>query len=244
MKYAKKYADKDIVPKDTKFENALFWLQSGIDFESRRIHLDLDVGEVMASVITRGIIKMEELSNAPIEIFLSSNGGVAYDGLAIYDIIRQSNCDIIIYASGKIMSAAFIVFLAGDIRIASSHTTFMMHSVSYQPDSAKVRDHEIDVQEGKRINSLFLEIMASRTKRPKNWWYRKILTQDFYFNVNDAKEFGIVTDLSDLKQRKTNVRKKRTKVRRKKSTNRSNTLRKSRRNRDGISRRRKKVRNR
>lgn len=201
-------ANKDLVPKDTKFENALFWLQSGIDFESRRIHVDLEVGEVMSSIIIRGLIKLSEISNEPIEIHLSSNGGDVYDGLAIYDAIRNCPCDVIIFAHGKIMSAAFIVFLAGDIRLAMPNTTFMMHSVSYEPDKAKVKDHEIDVQEGKRINNLFLDIMSTRTKKPKNWWYRKILSQDFYFNLTEAKEHGIISNISFERTKKEDVKKK------------------------------------
>lgn len=189
-----KKANKDsgLVTKDSRLENAMSWLQMGVDFESRRIEINYEVNEQMASFIIRALLKMSEVSNAPIELYLSSHGGVVYDGLAIYDAIQACPCPVTIYASGKIMSSAFIIFLAGDRRYAAKHTTFMMHSISYQGEG-KVRDQEIDVLEAKRLNNLFLEIMASRTKMTKKWWYRQILSHDKYFDLKQAQECGIVT---------------------------------------------------
>lgn len=183
--------ESEVVTKDTKFENFSTWITMGIDIESRRIQLDMDVSDVMASLVIRALVKMADISHEPIEIYLSSYGGEAYSGLAIYDAIRASPCDIIIYANGKIMSAGVLVFLAGDVRYAAKHTAFMMHSVSSGVEG-KVKDQEIDVLEAKRINNVMLDILAERTKMKKNWWYRKILSHDFYFDAQTGKELGVV----------------------------------------------------
>lgn len=168
------------------------WLMSGVDVEARKIEIRSEVNEVLASIITRAVLKMESVSDEPIQIHLSSFGGDAYESLAVYDLLRNSSCDIHIVASGKIMSAAFIIFLAGDVRKALPHTTFMMHSASYGAEGT-VKNHEVQVNEGKRLNNLFLDIAAQRTKRPKKWWYRKILNTDYYLNAEEAKEIGLLT---------------------------------------------------
>jgi ATP-dependent protease ClpP protease subunit len=82
--------------------------------------------------------------------------------------------------------------LAGDQRIAAPHATFMMHSVSYTADG-NTKDHEINVNESKRINNLFLDIAATRTKRSRKWWSRSILSHDRYFNHQEAQEIGVLT---------------------------------------------------
>lgn len=191
------------------------WLVSGVDLDSRRIELRGEVNENMSSIIIRSLLKMSEKSSDPIEIYLSSHGGDAYEGLAIFDAILACPCDIHIIASGKIMSAAFIIFLAGDIRIASPNTTFMMHSVSYGIEgTVKSREHEVQVIEGKRINNVFLDIMANRTNRNKKYWYRTILNVDKYLTVAEAVELGIIKESkqNNLKKGIKNVKRK--KVRR------------------------------
>lgn len=182
----------NVVTKEYRYDNAMSWLTHGVDFESRRIHLDGDVNEYMSSIVIRALVKMTEISNAPIEVYLSSYGGDAYAGLAIYDAIRACPCDIIMYANGKIMSSGLIIFLAGDRRFAAEHTTFMAHAVSSSTDG-KVKDQEIDVNEAKRINNVMLDLLQLRTKRNKKFWYRSILSHDKYFTVAEAKEMGVVT---------------------------------------------------
>lgn len=179
----------------------LEWIMSGVDIESRRIEYRGEVNEVMSSVIIRALLKMSEKSLDPIELYLSSPGGDAYEGLALYDAIIACPCDVHIIASGKIMSAAFIIFLAGDVRIAATHTTFMMHSVSYGVEG-NVKSHEIQVNEGKRINNVFLDIMATRTNRNKKYWYRTILNVDKYLNVQEAIEVGIIRQQQQVKPTK------------------------------------------
>lgn len=190
-----KKATKEVPVKDTKIESAMTFLQAGVDFEARRIEINFDVNEQMASFIIRALLKMSEISHDPIEIYLSSSGGIVYDGLAIYDAIQACPCDVTIYASGKIMSSAFVIFLAGDKRVGSKHVTFMMHSISFYggDEGTKLKDKEIDVIEAKRLNNIFLDILAQRTKMSKKWWYRNILSHDKYFDLKQAQEFGIVT---------------------------------------------------
>jgi ATP-dependent Clp protease protease subunit len=186
---------KELVTKDNKFETAQTWLQMGIDLEYRRIQLDMDVSDVMASLVIRALVKMTDISHDPIEIYLSSYGGEIYSGLAIYDAIRACPCDVVIHANGKIMSAASVIYLAADVRVAAKHTSFMLHSVSSGTEG-KIKDQEIDVQEGKRLNNVMLDILADRTKMKKNWWYRKILSHDIYFDLTQAKEYGIVSTIT------------------------------------------------
>lgn len=172
-------------------ENHLNWLINGIDIENRRIELRGEVGEAMASFITRNLLKMSQLSNDPIEIYISSPGGSVHQGLAIYDAIIACPCDIHMVASGEIMSMGFIIFLAGDKRIAAKHTRFMMHSISYGADGI-TKNHEIQVNEAKAINNDILEIMGKRTKRDKKFWYRSVLSHDKYMNVEEATQLGVI----------------------------------------------------
>lgn len=176
---------------DEENEDQVTNLNYLVDLEARRIQYRGDVNELMSTIIIGALLKMSSISKEPIELYLSSFGGDAYEGLAIYDAIVACDCEIRIIASGKIMSAAFLIFLAGDVRIASDHTRFMMHSASYSAEGI-VKNHEVQVNEGKLLNNLFLDIAAKRTKKDKKWWYRKILNSDFYCGLTEARELGII----------------------------------------------------
>lgn len=188
-------------------ESAMQWLTTGVDFESRRLDVIGDVCEAMEAIIVRALLKMTEINKNPIEIYLSSYGGDAYSGLAIYDAIRACECEVRIFAKGKIMSAGSIIFLAGDIRLAAPSTRFMIHSISGGSEG-KLKDMAVDLEEAKYINNRMIDIYAERTKmkNPK-FWQKKLASHDIYFGLTEATEYGIV---------KTDVRKKVVNVRRKK----------------------------
>lgn len=176
-------------------ESALNFIASGVDLENRRIEFRGEVTEGMACYVARSLMVMAEVSNDPITIFLSSPGGDAYQAFAIYDAIRTCPCDVHIHTSGLIASSGFIICLAGDVRTALPHTTFMMHSVRYSSgdDMLPVKTHKIEALEGERLNSLFVEMASKRTKRDRKWWIRTVLQNDKYFNVGEALELGILT---------------------------------------------------
>lgn len=176
-------------------ENHLNWLINGIDLENRRIEMRGEVGDAMASFVSRNLLKMSQLSEEPIEIYISSPGGSVSSGLAIYDAIRACPCDVHMVASGEIMSMGFIIYLAGDKRIAAPHTRFMMHSISYGTEGI-TKDHEIQVNEAKSMNNANLEIMAKRTKRDKKYWARTILSHDKFFGTEEAVTLGVVNATS------------------------------------------------
>lgn len=186
-------ASKDVITDDEmKMQNNLNWLINGIDLDNRRIEIRGEVCDNMASIITRALIKMSEMNLDPIQIILSSPGGDAYEGFAIADSIEECPCPVNIKASGKVMSAGFVIFLAGKHRTASPHTTFMMHSVSYGVEGT-TKEHEVNMNEGKRLNNAFLDLAEKKTRRSRKWWMRTVLHQDKYFSVSEALEIGIMT---------------------------------------------------
>lgn len=207
IKKLKKAAADTLSDSDMTLQATLNWLINGVDVENRRIEVRGEVCDALASHITRALLRLSEISHEPIELYLSSPGGDAYEGMAIFDAIVACPCDVHIIASGKIMSAGFVIFLAGDKRVAAKHTSFMMHSVSYSADGT-AKDHEIQVNEGKRINNMFLDIMAQRTKKPKKFWYRKILPADCYMGVEEATALGIINagELPRKPERKTKAK--------------------------------------
>lgn len=135
----------------------------------------------------------------PIVLDMTSPGGSIYSGLALYDIIRNYNLNtkhkIIVRVSGLVASAASMVILACDERLAGKNTTFMIHSVSSWV-AGKVQDIEDDLEETKRLGDIMKNIYAERSKitlkQLKDIDKQK---KDWVLNTEEALDVGLITGI-------------------------------------------------
>ena len=184
-----------IVSKDERFDSSKYWIEYGIDLEKRRIMLDEEVDEFSMGWIIRAVYKMVDMSpEAPIDFIVNSYGGSVYDCLALYDLLTSlSDLHVRTHATGKIMSAGLILYLAGDERYASERATFMAHSIA-SAAWGKLFEMEAETKECKRLQGVLLEILGERTHKNKAWWARHIRHEDRFYDKETAIEMGIVDD--------------------------------------------------
>lgn len=186
---------------EIRFENSLLWVKEGIDFETRTVSITSDIDEKNMGEAVRAILKMAEMDlKSPIHVHISSFGGSVYDAFKLYDVMSCVPCPIYTYAFGKVMSAAFVLFLAGDVRYSLPRTTFMMHTISSGVEG-KLFEQEIDIKEGRRLFIEVLKILENKTKKDVEWWRKQIKTHNIYFDINKAIELGVVTDKFDEPKR-------------------------------------------
>lgn len=66
-------------------------------------------------------------------IFLNSTGGGVEPALGAYEVLVGMDAHITMVNTATVRSAANLVYLAGDRRIAAPHSLFMFHGVHYTP---------------------------------------------------------------------------------------------------------------
>lgn len=130
-----------------------------------------------------------------IQILLSTYGGCVYDGLSLYDAIKNSKTEVDITCFGKIMSMGIALLLSAKTRKAYRNTTFMIHEGS-SGAIGKVSDMEDSIDESKRLNDIYFSIIESETKIPKSKLdeIRK-RRKDWYFTAEEALEYGLITEI-------------------------------------------------
>jgi len=79
---------------------------------------------VEASAFVRDLMALDA---DRIDLHINSPGGSAYDGLAMYQALRNHKARITVYVDGLAASAASFVAMAGDRRICAPHATVMIH---------------------------------------------------------------------------------------------------------------------
>ncbi len=63
-----------------------------------------------------------------LRVHINSMGGDVYEGFAIHDILRATGKKIITQGEGLVASIATVIFLAGDERLLTDNTEFMIHN--------------------------------------------------------------------------------------------------------------------
>lgn len=152
-----------------------------------------DINPILAEAYEKSIIF------PPIVLDITSPGGYVYSGLALYDIIRNYNLNskhkIIAKASGFIASAATMVILACDERIAGKNTTFMIHSIASWT-GGKLQDIEDDLEETKRLADIMKNIYTERTNITlKQLKEIDKLKKDWVLTADEAKDVGLITNI-------------------------------------------------
>ena len=173
--------------------NDEYWIEYGIDVDNRRVMLNEEVDEYSMSWIIRGILMMSDFdSDTPIKVYINTYGGSCYDGLALYDTIKNCKAPVHTYAIGKVMSMGTWIMLAGDEKYAYPNTTFMWHSISSSMPHCKMFDLETDTKECKRLYNQLLDIYGRDSNKSFAWWSKWIKYEDRYAGVDKAKELGFV----------------------------------------------------
>lgn len=129
---------------------------------------------------------------------ISSTGGDAYAGLAIYEKLISSPAKVRTRAVGIVASAASIIFLAGDIREASENSEIMIHNGSIEAIGG-VREMRQAKRMLEQLNSKMARIVSQRTGQPESV-VKAWLDEEKWFGANDAKSLGFATHVSGAVQ--------------------------------------------
>ena len=131
----------------------------------------------------------------PIKLIINSFGGEVFSGLALIDVIDNSQTPIHTICHGTAMSMALIVFSAGHVRYASKYATFMYHEAAYEING-KVAFHKQELKETERIDKICDAYLISKTK-----FTQKVLQphrerqSEWYFDVKTAQKYGLVDEI-------------------------------------------------
>lgn len=131
----------------------------------------------------------------PINLFISSFGGVVYDGLALIDFMRQSKTPVNTICVGKAMSMGLIIFVCGKKRYIGENATLLFHDVSGGA-YGKVEGMKDNIEEAERLRILLKEIVLKKSiikpevlndviMRQKDWY----ITPEYALDNKLADEY-------------------------------------------------------
>ncbi len=128
-----------------------------------------------------------------INIVLNSEGGNVVAGIAIYDLLVNSQADVTTTIYGEASSSASLVFLAGKIRNISCNSYLSIHEATYTI-SEKLSEDGLREKLGEivQVNNSIARIYEAATG--KN--YRKVMKEGLVMDGHKALELGFATKVT------------------------------------------------
>ena len=163
---------------------------------SRIVFLGQEVDDQIANLLIAEILYLDaEDPDKDIFLYINSPGGLAYAGMAIYDVMQHVNCDVSTLCVGMGMSAAAMILAGGapGKRIALPNAKIMIHQGSAGAKGAP-RDMEIHLREVLATTRRMAEIIAHHSGQSVERVEADI-DRDYFMTPEDAEAYGIIDSI-------------------------------------------------
>jgi ATP-dependent Clp protease protease subunit len=164
--------------------------------KERIVFLGQEVDDQIANLLVAEILYLEAQDpDKDISLYINSPGGLAYAGMAIYDVMQHVRPDVSTICIGMGLSAAAMILCGGATgkRLALPSAKIMIHQGSAGARGAP-RDMEIHLREVLATTRRMAEIIAFHSDKPVDQVERDI-DRDFYLTAQEAKAYGIVDEV-------------------------------------------------
>ena len=159
----------------------------------RIVFLGQEVDDLVANLIISQMLFLEAQDpEKDIHLYINSPGGMAYAGMAIYDVIQHVRPAVSTICVGMGMSAAAMVLCGGapGKRLALPNARIMIHQGSAGTRGAP-SDMEIQLREVLALTRRMGEIIAHHSGRPVDEVMRDI-DRDYFMTPDEAIEYGLI----------------------------------------------------
>jgi ATP-dependent Clp protease protease subunit len=162
----------------------------------RILFLGQEVDDQIANLLVAEILYLDaENPGSDIFLYINSPGGLAYAGMAIYDVMQHVTSDVSTICVGMGMSAAAMILAGGapGKRFALPNSKVMIHEGSAGTRGAP-RDMEVQLREVLATTRRMAEILAHHTGQPLERVEADI-ERDFFMTPEEALSYGIIDSI-------------------------------------------------
>src|SRR5690606_31593117 len=137
-----------------------------------------------------------------INMYINSPGGGVYAGLGIYDAMQYIKSPVRTICTGLAASMGAFLLAAGEPghRLSLPHSRIMVHQPSSGGIQGTAADILISAQEILYLRDELDQILAENTSQPLEK-IRSDRDRDLWFSAQEAKDYGLIDRVIELKPR-------------------------------------------
>lgn len=139
------------------------------------------------------LLELNDDSQNYIFLYITSPGGCVQSGLAICDIIKGLESQVIAVCSGGVSSMATVIAASCDKVYATEHTRFMIHPLSYG-EYGTIDKMRVTMEGSEILSRYGFSILANKMGCSEDYIKSKC-SLDWYMSAKEAKEHKLVDDL-------------------------------------------------
>ena len=141
---------------------------------------------------------LSNLEGYDLHINLNSGGGSVFDGISIYNRLKNHDGKVTVSVDGYACSAASIIMLAGDEVIMQNGALAMIHEASSWVIGNK-RDMRKEADLLEKIEDSIVDIYAENTSLSREE-LRSMMDEETWFNGEEAVKYGFATSYNSNKK--------------------------------------------
>jgi ATP-dependent Clp protease protease subunit len=170
----------------------------------RKLVVPEEITDQVVDRLASDLIELNLISEEKIELFIDSNGGKTFAALKMYDVMKSLKAPVTGVVIGGCHSAALVVYLACQKRVATKHSRFVIHETSIDI-KVRVNDDmaerfEVLIKGGQVLARKYKDILVVETKQTLETINRledlgERLKRGLF--AEEAKDYGFVHEIVD-----------------------------------------------
>lgn len=146
------------------------------------------------------VTQINEIDAKAFELHLNSPGGEIFDGLAIFNAIKQHKATVTVYVDGLAASAASFIAQAGDKVVMARNAQMMIHdgiAVCYGNEEAMRETADLLSKISDNIADIYAYAAGKRGFDTTLAQFRNFMREEVWYTGAEAVENGLADEVSD-----------------------------------------------
>jgi ATP-dependent protease ClpP protease subunit len=136
-----------------------------------------------------------------LNVHINSPGGEIFDGLAIYNALKQNKADVTVYVDGLAASAASFIAQAGNNVVMARNAQMMIHdgvAMAYGNEQDMLDTAELLGKLSNNIADIYHQAADKRgAEENSTEYFRGLMQTELWMNGQEAKDLGLADEVTD-----------------------------------------------
>ena len=138
--------------------------------------------------------ELADIDRDRIALHLNSPGGEVFDGIAIYNALRDHDAQVTVHIDSLAASIASVIAMAGDTIKMARNGQMMIHDAMTMT-VGNVADHTKAVEDLNRVSDIIADTYAARAGGTAKQWRQRMQAETWY-TAAEAKAAGLIDEIT------------------------------------------------